>query len=151
MSDQPTNPLADWLRERDCPCPGCGYNLRNLRAQQCPECARGLLVAELTTIDEDRKANARDLEMGRFAWWLLAGATLLMVLATYFVRASTVDRVLVIAPVIIMNMVMLKYASRRLVEIERQSRRGDARWMSMLVVLSVVSLAAALALGTVRT
>ncbi|MEX2218097.1 MAG: hypothetical protein WD749_04995 [Phycisphaerales bacterium] len=37
--DQRT-PLHDFLAERDFPCPGCGYNLRGLEANVCPECAR---------------------------------------------------------------------------------------------------------------
>lgn len=28
-----------YLHNRDVPCPGCGYNLRNATAARCPECA----------------------------------------------------------------------------------------------------------------
>lgn len=84
------------------------------------------------------------------AWWVLAGATMLILFAALLGRASLADRVVTIPPVIVMNMVMLRYASKRLVEIERQTQRGDSRWISMLVVLSILSLGAAFALGTVR-
>lgn len=30
--------LLDQLRERDVPCPKCGYNLRGSTIEQCPEC-----------------------------------------------------------------------------------------------------------------
>ena len=32
--------LAAYLAERDVPCPACGYNLRGLKAQACPECTQ---------------------------------------------------------------------------------------------------------------
>ena len=31
--------LQAFLAERDCACPGCGYNLRMLESNRCPECA----------------------------------------------------------------------------------------------------------------
>lgn len=34
--------LIDFLRNRDAPCPSCGYNLRDLTATQCPECGAPL-------------------------------------------------------------------------------------------------------------
>lgn len=47
MSDQTPSdpkPLLDHLRERDEPCPTCGYNLRALREPKCPECGSGLAL-----------------------------------------------------------------------------------------------------------
>src|SRR5512133_1904122 len=32
--------LIDYLRERDVPCPLCGYNLRRLASARCPECGQ---------------------------------------------------------------------------------------------------------------
>lgn len=29
-----------YLKEHDAACPGCGYNLRGLKSQRCPECGR---------------------------------------------------------------------------------------------------------------
>ncbi len=37
--------LLEFLRERDVPCPVCGYNLRNLTRPQCPECRKELALA----------------------------------------------------------------------------------------------------------
>jgi hypothetical protein len=47
----PTSPnadaavLIDWLRDRDIPCPLCGYNLRHLTTPRCPECGQELCLA----------------------------------------------------------------------------------------------------------
>lgn len=71
--------LLAFLRERDVPCPRCGYNLRDLTQPACPECRE-----ELTLIVARR-------EIG-FGWLLLslvpgafsgiAAAFLLMVIVT---------------------------------------------------------------------
>ncbi len=37
-----TGALWDYLAQRDIPCPGCGYNLRGLRSEVCPECRQEL-------------------------------------------------------------------------------------------------------------
>lgn len=44
MSDDATDAgfLQSFLAERDTPCPNCGYNLRCLTSDRCPECAEGL-------------------------------------------------------------------------------------------------------------
>ena len=34
--------LVELLAARDVPCPGCGYNLRDLTSTSCPECGRAL-------------------------------------------------------------------------------------------------------------
>lgn len=34
--------LVQYLAERDTPCPGCGYNLRGLEQDRCPECGERL-------------------------------------------------------------------------------------------------------------
>ncbi len=36
--------LLEFLRDRDVPCPLCGYNLRNLSACTCPECRETLAL-----------------------------------------------------------------------------------------------------------
>ena len=42
--------LLDFVRDRDVFCPGCGYNVRNLTSDRCPECGEqlqlGLQLAE---------------------------------------------------------------------------------------------------------
>lgn len=37
-SDLEASPLREHLAQRDCPCPNCGYNLRGLASEHCPEC-----------------------------------------------------------------------------------------------------------------
>src|SRR5438045_2504229 len=36
--------LRQFLSERDVPCPRCGYNLRNLGGNRCPECGDALAL-----------------------------------------------------------------------------------------------------------
>jgi len=36
--------LLEFLRDRDVPCPKCGYNLRNLLKPKCPECELALTL-----------------------------------------------------------------------------------------------------------
>ncbi len=43
LRDEPGT-LRAYLHERDTPCPGCGYNLRDLKADRCPECALELAL-----------------------------------------------------------------------------------------------------------
>jgi uncharacterized membrane protein YdjX (TVP38/TMEM64 family) len=40
--------LGAALRGRDVPCPGCGYNLRDLTGDRCPECGIELTVERVT-------------------------------------------------------------------------------------------------------
>lgn len=37
--------LKTFLAERDAPCPNCGYNLRGLTSDRCPECEHGLVLS----------------------------------------------------------------------------------------------------------
>ena len=37
--------LLEYVRDRDAPCPRCGYNLRNLSTPTCPECREALSLA----------------------------------------------------------------------------------------------------------
>ncbi len=39
--------LVGFLKGRDTPCPGCGYNLRDLRGVACPECGEELSVERI--------------------------------------------------------------------------------------------------------
>jgi hypothetical protein len=47
--------LIDWLRDRDVPCPLCGYNLRHLTSPRCPECGQELCLA-VTAVEPFLKA-----------------------------------------------------------------------------------------------
>ena len=43
QTDRTTNDLLrQFLRNRDTPCPICGYNLRELTGHVCPECGKGI-------------------------------------------------------------------------------------------------------------
>ncbi len=46
MPDGPdqTGLLRDFLAARDSPCPSCGYNLRGLASDRCPECNEALAL-----------------------------------------------------------------------------------------------------------
>jgi hypothetical protein len=59
MKEGDTGQLIEFLRDRDAPCPVCGYNLRNLTGDVCPECQETLRL----TIG---------LRHGRFGWLLAA-------------------------------------------------------------------------------
>jgi hypothetical protein len=37
--------LIEYLRDRDVPCPLCGYNLRQLDSPRCPECGRDIRLS----------------------------------------------------------------------------------------------------------
>ncbi len=39
-----TDLLRRFLTDRDAPCPACGYNLRNLQGNRCPECGDELVL-----------------------------------------------------------------------------------------------------------
>ena len=42
---QPPDPLLlQFLRGRDVPCPSCGYNLRDLTGDRCPECGQEITL-----------------------------------------------------------------------------------------------------------
>ncbi len=43
------SPLVEFMARHDVECPGCGYNLRGVRTNACPECGRTLLINELRT------------------------------------------------------------------------------------------------------
>ena len=36
--------LVNYLAQQDIPCPGCGYNLRGLTGEHCPECGQALVL-----------------------------------------------------------------------------------------------------------
>jgi hypothetical protein len=50
MIEPDPSTLAAFLADRDVPCPGCGYNLRGLPSDRCPECHAALSVDRLTPI-----------------------------------------------------------------------------------------------------
>jgi hypothetical protein len=44
MTEEASPMLKAFLSERDCPCPQCEYNLRNLQGTRCPECGEELIL-----------------------------------------------------------------------------------------------------------
>jgi hypothetical protein len=44
MNNAQPNELADYLSRNDAPCPNCGYNLRGLATDLCPECRERLAL-----------------------------------------------------------------------------------------------------------
>ena len=64
--------LADYLAETDAPCPGCGYNLRGLTVEECPECALPLSVPLLHAHATNRAGvGAKDLAKGVFTTFVV--------------------------------------------------------------------------------
>lgn len=51
--------LRLYLAERDAPCPGCGYNLRSLVTERCPECGRGVTLEGLEYAEHARQMLER--------------------------------------------------------------------------------------------
>jgi hypothetical protein len=57
LADPPT--LADYLAEADVACPMCGYNLRGLAGESCPECGVAVSVQSLNAASVvQREVNA---------------------------------------------------------------------------------------------
>lgn len=53
----PRDPAVDvrrLLAENDVPCPGCGYNLRGMTSQSCPECGAAFTLPQLVRAAHDR-------------------------------------------------------------------------------------------------
>lgn len=59
------NTLIAYLKDHDSPCPGCGYNLRGVEAEVCPECGRAIRLRELRRAEEHRAWRAARLPSDR--------------------------------------------------------------------------------------
>jgi hypothetical protein len=95
--------LRRYIAERDIPCPGCGYNLRGLASNRCPECNR-LLRLTVAAVDAGiGPLIAAALGLGSSG---AAGAALLAVVACLVITEKDWPRgdeftVLVFAPLVI--------------------------------------------------
>ncbi len=118
---QPRHGLADFLVDRDVGCPVCGFNLRGLAGNRCPECSTRIQLV-----------IARPDDLVRRRGWLLAAALALWVSSMVSVASHIMTYVrwgsvfaspgawLQIASMILMCgvciglvVVLLRYAARR--------------------------------------
>jgi hypothetical protein len=63
--------LREYLADRDAACPGCGYNLRAVTGETCPECGKPLALSLDTP---DPLARRRGLLCLLLLWLLFAGS-----------------------------------------------------------------------------
>lgn len=52
-------PLRTFLAGRDVPCPVCGYNLRDLEQERCPECGTHVDLGVIVALDRSFHARRR--------------------------------------------------------------------------------------------
>jgi len=76
--------LIDFLSSRDVPCPNCGYNLRGLQSEHCPEC--GLQLSLRVNLTEPKLVG---FIMGLIGLCLSAGFSSLLLLICCFVLLTT--------------------------------------------------------------
>lgn len=82
VASQPRHGLADFLVDRDVGCPTCGFNLRGLAGNRCPECSTRIQLV-----------IARPDDLWRLRYWLVAAcighcAVTGMSVATYVVALA---------------------------------------------------------------
>lgn len=58
-----SDPLITYLATHDAPCPGCGYNLRGLQGNTCPECGESIDYISLRN-----RSQLRTWTLPMFAW-----------------------------------------------------------------------------------
>ncbi len=86
--------LASYLRDRDVPCPGCGYNLRGITTDRCPECSRAIalhVMGASTPLESTRRLSLWAI------WILLAGFVWRLGFQVYF-AINTYSRILPALP-----------------------------------------------------
>jgi hypothetical protein len=74
MSGSPGNSslVQQFLAEHDAPCPGCGYNLRGVGGEMCPECSRPIV---LTVQDGSPSRWSRRLLLAALWTWVITGGS----------------------------------------------------------------------------
>lgn len=70
--------VFDKLENLDFACPECGYQLRGIRSECCPECAKRIRPTEVLS----KNATAVERDIGTFVGVLMAIAFLLMLVLT---------------------------------------------------------------------
>ncbi|MEL7471738.1 MAG: hypothetical protein AAGK04_00345 [Planctomycetota bacterium] len=59
VSLDPAWELRRYLKDRDAPCPRCGYNLRDLQRETCPECHLYLRIEAVRRAARGKKSQVR--------------------------------------------------------------------------------------------
>jgi hypothetical protein len=106
--DEPPDQLVTFLTERDEPCPGCGYNLRGLTTDRCPECHQRLALR--VGLAEPRLGVFIGGVVGLACGWGFGAATLAM--GAVF-RAPARDLVPPLACVVVNGAVIALWVRRR--------------------------------------
>ena len=76
--------LTRFLSDRDEPCPGCGYNLRGLPGDRCPECNQALVLR--VGLAEPRMGWFLTAVIGAAAGLGLNGLLVIYILVVFVVR-----------------------------------------------------------------
>ncbi len=70
-ADKVRQVVREYLAQRDSPCPKCGYNLRGLDNDKCPECGQPAALAIIADERRQREAAARaEARRKSGPWWL---------------------------------------------------------------------------------
>lgn len=79
-ADKVRQVVREYLADRDSPCPTCGYNLRGLDSDKCPECGEPAALVIVADERRQREAESRADARRRFGpWWThLPGASWLV-------------------------------------------------------------------------
>ncbi len=79
-ADKVRQVVREYLADRDSPCPKCGYNLRGLDSDKCPECGEAAALAIVADERRSRDAQERAEARRKFGpWWAhLPGASWLV-------------------------------------------------------------------------
>ncbi len=147
VSQPDSSPTPDllllFLRDRDYPCPGCGYNLRQLLSPKCPECGQPLKLG----------VNLVDIRHGFWITCLLGcsfpagfGVIALVVMAIYassfsfsnFELSAALWLLYLIG--MIPATVALILRRRAFVKLSRQAQAGLAviPWVIIVVILGMI-------------
>lgn len=126
-----TDPLITYLAAHNVPCPGCGYNLRGLVSQECPECARQLVLQEI-----EESQNHRSPRMANTLAIMMAAPY--PVFAIFFVWVAigyNMDHIWVIASVVLLTCSLIGGLMFFLV---RCMLKRNLKWIFLLNPISLV-------------
>lgn len=78
------DPLIAYLAAHDAPCPGCGYNLRGLQTNSCPECGRTLSLKAILHKKNGVEIRIKGPENPDIDWYGRAALTLVAMVVIGF-------------------------------------------------------------------